>query len=246
MQAEGGDAPRVLVQRRGAVAVVTLSDPARRNAISGPLRDALVATVAELEGDDAVRALVVTGAGSAFCSGAVLASLETTDAAAFRTIYDAFLCLARTSLPTVAAVNGPAVGAGLNLALACDACLVGPGARLLSGFLRIGLHPGGGHTWLLQRAGGTQLAAAMALFGLELDAEAAVRHGLALRCVPAAALVDEAVALAAGAAAAPPPLAARLKATLRAMPAVGDHDAAVEAELEVQAWSAQQRAGWNA
>ena len=75
----------------------------------------------------------------------------------------------RSPLPTVAAVNGPAVGAGMNLALACDVRIAGASARFDTRFLRIGLHPGGGHAWMLDRAVGPQAAAAMVLFGARLD-----------------------------------------------------------------------------
>src|SRR4029077_10230195 len=85
------------------------------------------------------------------------------------TVYDAFLRVLRSSLPTIAAVDGPAVGAGFNLALACDLRVVGPRARFDSRFLRIGLHPGGGHLWMLERAVGPQAAAAIVLFAQAID-----------------------------------------------------------------------------
>jgi enoyl-CoA hydratase len=222
------------------VAVLTLADPERRNSLTAELVDAISAAMDELERSPAVGALVVTGAGRAFCAGAELASLEASDREGLRHIYEAFLCIARSPLPAIAAVNGAAVGAGLNLALCCDVRVAGRSARFVTRFLDLGLHPGGGHTWLLERAVGPQAAAAMLLFGEELDGEAAARTGLAWRCVDDEALLGECVALARRAASAPPELAARVQQTMRQMTAVDDHDAAVELELEAQVWSTQQ------
>ena len=152
-------------------------------------------------------------------------------------MYDAFLRVLRSSLPTIAAVNGPAVGAGFNLALACDLRLVGPAARFDSRFLRIGLHPGGGHLWLLERAVGPQAAAAGALFGAAFDADRAVELGLAWSAHADDELLATAVDLGAQAATAPKALVARTKASLRAAPWQPDFDAAVATELTAQTWS---------
>jgi enoyl-CoA hydratase len=143
----------------------------------------------------------------------------------------------RSPLPTVAAVNGPAVGAGFNLALACDVRIAGASARFDARFLQIGIHPGGGHAWLLERAVGPQAAAAMVLFGERVDGSRAAEVGLAWRCVDDDALIDDAVALAARAADAPAELFAVVKATLREAPWQSDFDAAVRTELERQMWS---------
>ncbi len=123
--------------------------------------------------------MVLTGEPPAFCSGADVAALgslseqrDETERRQVTSIYEGFLRVLRSSLPTVAAVNGPAVGAGLNLALACTVRLAGTSARFDTRFLRIGLHPGGGHAWLLERAVGPQAAAAMVLFGERLDGPA--------------------------------------------------------------------------
>jgi enoyl-CoA hydratase len=158
----------LLVERRDGVAVLTVSDPERRNALTLGLSDDLAAAVAACERDESVGALVVTGAPPAFCAGGDLGTLATAGKSGgdhdLRRIYEGFLAVARCPLPTVAAVNGPAVGAGLNLALACDVRLAGPAARFDARFLTLGIHPGGGVTWLLQRAVGPQAAAAMMLF----------------------------------------------------------------------------------
>jgi enoyl-CoA hydratase len=241
----------VTVERRpvdgGTVAVVALNDPDRRNILSPPLVDAVASTFDELEADGAVGAVVLTGAGRAFCAGADLSDLgaggqaaEAHRAEALKRIYSGFLRVARSSLPTIAAVNGPAVGAGMNLALACDVRLVARSGRFDTRFLRLNIHPGGGHMWMLQRAIGPQAAAAMVLFGRVADAEEAVRLGLALEAVDDEALLDRAVELATPAAAAPRNLIERMKREL-ALPAA-EHEAALDRELEAQVWSMGQPA----
>jgi enoyl-CoA hydratase len=237
----------VEIERRGGVAIVRLVDRERRNALSLPLVAAIVAAFDELEHDDAIGAAIVTGEPPAFCSGAdtgSLGRLASTEDAAERgsivTVYDAFLRVLRSPLPTIAAVNGPAVGAGFNLALACDLRLVGPTARFDSRFLRIGLHPGGGHLWMLERVVGPQAAAACVLFGEVIDAARALEIGLAWSSHPDGELLDAAVAVAARAAAIPKPLAGRTKASSRAVAWQPDFESAVATELEAQTWSLTQ------
>jgi enoyl-CoA hydratase len=230
----------VRVEVDGGVAVVTLDDPERRNALSGPMVDEIVGAFDGLEADESVGAVVVTGAPPAFCAGADLSSLGKADRPGLNSIYDGFLRVARSTLPTIAAVNGAAVGAGVNLALVCDVRLAGRSARFDTRFLKLGLHPGGGHTWMMHRLVGPQGAAAMVLFGEVLDGEAAASHGLAWRCVDDDALIDEARAIAGRAAAAPRELMKRAKRTLARMATIDDHDEAVAVELEVQVWSMKQ------
>ena len=132
------------------VATLTLDNPAERNTMTAPMVEEIVAAMEQVEADDGVGALVVTGAPPAFCAGANLGNLQSSDGPGLRTIYEGFLRVARCPLPTLAAVNGAAVGAGMNLALACDVRLAARRARFDTRFLQIGLHPGGGHTWLLR------------------------------------------------------------------------------------------------
>ena len=236
------------VDRRDAVVVLTLDDPERRNALSPELVPTIVATMAELADDPACGAVVVTGAGTAFCSGADLANLlaltaaEGGDPTEVRAIYDGFLAFRDSPLPTIAAVNGPAVGAGFNLALACDVRIATPAARFDTRFARIGLHPGGGHVFMLDRLAGPQTTAALALFGERIDGERAVDLGIAWKCVTPESLVDEAVAMAARAAAAPRELVAAVKATCNDAHWHADFESAVQVELQRQAWSFGQ--GW--
>jgi enoyl-CoA hydratase len=222
------------------VAVVTLDDPKRRNALTASLVDEIVAAFDRLEADTSVGAVVVTGAPPAFCAGADLGDLGASQGPGLRAIYEGFLRVGRSSLPTIAAVNGAAVGAGMNLALCCDLRLAGRAARFDTRFLNLGLHPGGGHTWMLQRVIGEQAAKAMTLFGEVLDGEAAAGCGLAWGCVDDEQLLAAARSLGAKAASVPRQLAQRTKATLAAVASVDSHDEAVDIELEAQLWSLQQ------
>ncbi|MBM3662473.1 MAG: enoyl-CoA hydratase [Actinobacteria bacterium] len=234
--------PQVHLDRRDRVAVITLSDTQRRNALSLELCEQLVALTSELTADEDVGALVVTGADPAFCAGADLSQLGASRSDGLRAIYEGFLAIARCPLPTVAAVNGAAVGAGMNLALACDLRLAGRSARFDDRFLDLGIHPGGGHTWMLRRIVGPQATAAAVLFGEVLDGPAAERIGLVWRCVADDELLDTAVALARRAAEAPRDLAVRTKATLADVAQIEHHSEAVERELVDQLWSMDQPA----
>ncbi len=236
------------VDRRDRVAILTLDDPERRNALTAPLVADIVTAMDALDDDPEIGAVVVTGAPPAFCSGADVHALRamadgTQEPADVRDIYAGFLRILQSPLPTVAAVNGPAVGAGCNLALACDLRIAGTGAVFDARFLRIGIHPGGGHTWLLHRAAGPQATAAMDLFGARLDGERAATVGLAWECVPDAELLDRAVEHATRAAEIPRELAIRTKATLRHAAGPIDHDAAMREELTHQVWSLRRGAG---
>lgn len=227
------------VKVESGTALLTLNDPDRRNILSAALVDRIVDTFDTLEANPAVTAVVITGAGRTFCAGADLGDLLAAadgDASGVKRVYEGFLRVARSPLPTVAAVNGPAVGAGLNLALACDVRIAAASAWFDTRFLKIGLHPGGGHTWMLQRLVGPQTAAAMVLFGERMDGTASVAAGLAYRCVPDAELLDTARALAAGAADVEPELLRRTKQSLGA--ALGrTHGEAVTDETQEQLWS---------
>lgn len=231
---------RLRVEVADRVATVTLDDPARRNAFDLDLVQEVVAAFDSIESGGEVGAVVVTGAPPAFCAGADLGHLGGAAEEGLRAVYEGFLRVARCPLPTVAAVNGAAVGAGMNLALACDVRLAGQSARFDTRFLQLGLHPGGGHTWMLNRAVGRQAATAMVLFGEVLDGTAAAACGLAWRCLPDEELLPAAQAMAARAAAAPIELTRRIKVSLRAD--LASHDEAVDAELVDQVWSIGQPA----
>jgi enoyl-CoA hydratase len=230
------------VERRERVAIVTLDDERRRNALTLPLCGSVAEAMDDLEADDGIGAIVVTGAGSAFCAGADLSHLGESRRDGLLGIYEGFLRVARSPLPTVAAVNGAAVGAGMNLALACDVRLAGRSARFDTRFLDLGIHPGWGHTWMFRQAAGLQTTMAAVLFGQVLDGPEAERVGLVWRCVDDDDLLEAAVALAGRAASMPPDLSRAVKRTIRDMGAIDDHDAALERELRDQLWSMDQPA----
>lgn len=236
----------VLYRVANRVALVTVNDPDRRNAVTGETSALLRGAVERAEADPDVHAVVVTGAGKAFCAGADLSALGAAGSAGaesgLQRLYDGFMAVGSCTLPTIAAVNGAAVGAGLNLALAADVRIAGPAALFDARFQKLGLHPGGGATWMLQRAIGPQAARAALLFGMRFDAEAAVRHGLALSVAddPVAAALE----LAAGPAAAPREVVLATKATMRATASLGSlddeqHLLAMRTELGPQAHSIQ-------
>jgi enoyl-CoA hydratase len=222
---------------RGRVAVLTLDNPGRRNALSVAMARSLGSTLDRLRDDGETAAVVLTGAPPAFSAGADLDELQAADRSTLRAIYDGFLALVRFPLPVIAAVNGPAVGAGFNLALACDLRIAARGASFESRFTDLALHPGGGHAWMLQRLLGYEGATALLLCGEALNGEEAARRGLAWRCVADDRLLDEALALAERAATTPRELLARVKATLRIASDAADQHHAVERELKWQAWS---------
>src|SRR5246127_3836132 len=165
---------RVLLEVDKGVALITVNDPDRRNAVTDEISTGLRFAVKDAQDDPLVHAVVVTGAGKAFCAGADLSALGSAGSGAaesgLQRIYDGFMSVANCRLPTIAAVNGAAVGAGLNLALAADVRIAGPGALFDARFQKL----------VLQRAVGPQVARAALLFGMRFDAESAVRHGLAL------------------------------------------------------------------
>jgi enoyl-CoA hydratase/carnithine racemase len=202
-------AEQLLISSRPAagVAHIALNQPERRNALTEELARALREEVKVVAADPSARVLVLTGAGEAFCAGADLGSLgaESSTPEAKRQVladyYRAFLDLRDLSIPTIAAVNGPAIGAGLNLALCCDLRVVAEDAQLAAPFIRLGIHPGGGATWMLMRLAGVAATREMLLLGQPIDAGRAVQLGLANRVVPSAELgqaaLDWATALAA-------------------------------------------------
>jgi enoyl-CoA hydratase len=233
------DMSYVQTELADGVATITLSDPDRRNALNADLVTELVDTIDQLEKSDAA-VMVITGAPPAFCAGADLSSLENADGPALRQIYQGFTKVHRTPIPSIAAVNGPTVGAGMNLALACDLRLAGESARFDTGFLKLEIHPGGGHTWMLQREIGVQATFALTLFGDTLTGAEAEARGLVWKCVPDDELMPLAQRMAAHAAKHPPTLVRHLNDTIQEMVSTPTYAEAVETEFERQMWSVHQ------
>lgn len=237
--ADGAGAPQhhVHVVHEDGYAVLTLDDAARRNALSLQMAAELREVMASLEATPSMRAVVVTGAPPAFCAGADLAQLEAADGDGLRSIYAGFASVATSRLFTVAAVNGAAVGAGMNMALACDVRVAAERASFDTRFLALGLHPGGGHTSLLRRAVPYGTAAALLLGAQAVRGPDAARLGLAFRCVPDDELLTASRELVAVAAATPAELVARVKATLAADPHLAS-DPHHEPRAGLEAWGA--------
>jgi enoyl-CoA hydratase len=237
-----------LADRGDGVWTLTLDDPRRHNAISLRMRDELVEGCALLTRSD-VRALVVTGAGPSFCSGADLGEvLQSQDRnvsqmrTSLRGVYEGFLAVRDLPFPTIAAVHGHAIGAGLNLALSCDLRLAGPRARFGATFVRIGLHPGGGCTYFLTNAVGRQRALSILLQGQTLSAQDAAAAGLVLSVHDD--VVDEGLALARRIASVEPGLARDIKATV-ILAAEDGFEAATAHETWAQAFTATQPMIWQ-
>ena len=232
--------PLVLTSVVDGVGTLTLNNPDERNTLTAPMVAEIVTAMDGFEADESVGAVVVTGTPPAFCAGANLGNLREADGKSLGGVYEGFLRIARSPLPTLAAVNGAAVGAGMNMALGCDVRLAARRARFDTRFLQIGIHPGGGHTWMFRRIAGPQATMAAVLFGDVLDGTEAERVGLVHRCVEDGDLLAAAQDLAARAASAPRELLIRTKETIQAMADIDDHPAAVERELHPQVWSTQQ------
>jgi enoyl-CoA hydratase len=230
----------VLLTVTDGVATLTLNNPDERNTLTAPMVAEILAAMDTIEGDPSIGAIVVTGTAPAFCAGANLGNLATASGNSLGTIYEGFLRIARSPLPTIAAVNGAAVGAGMNLALGCDVRIAARRAKFDTRFLQIGIHPGGGHTWMLRRITGPQNTFATVMFGEVLDGAEAERIGLVWKCVDDDQLLIEAQKMAARAASVPRPLLESVKKTIQDMADVVTHPEAVERELVPQLWSTKQ------
>jgi 2-(1,2-epoxy-1,2-dihydrophenyl)acetyl-CoA isomerase len=226
-------------QVTSAVATITLNRPDKLNAFTGTMREDLLAAVRECERDESVRVVVLTGAGRAFCAGGdveYMATLQqTNDVESFRKLLDAgrdiVLQLASMPKPVIASVNGVAAGAGCNLALACDFRIASDAAKLSESFVKIGLHPDWGGTWLLPRLVGRSRAFELLASGRMVDASDALALGMVDRVVPAAELAAETEKLAQSFAASSPLAVAGIK---RALSAAERNELHAQLELEAE------------
>ena len=190
----------VVVESEGGIGWIRLNRPEKMNAIGALTRHQLGEAIKQAERDDAVRVVVLTGSGRAFCSGADVTEMvqgggmRTPEdvGKVLRNEYMPMLMRLRTMpKPAIAAMNGPAVGIGASYALACDIRIAAPEAYLMEAFVNIGLAPDGGVSWLLPRLAGTGVAYEMFFTGKPLPAEAAHRLGVINRVVPAERLEEE-------------------------------------------------------
>jgi 2-(1,2-epoxy-1,2-dihydrophenyl)acetyl-CoA isomerase len=223
------------IETADAVATITLDRPDALNALAVALKEELLAALEGVAADPAVRAVVLTGAGRAFCAGQDLRERLQPDAAPLETEirvrYNPLIrAMRRLPKPIVGAINGIAAGAGASLAFACDIRIAAEGASFLLAFGRVGLIPDSGATWLLPRLVGGAKAAELALTADPLSAVDAERFGLVARVVPAAALLAEAHAVAARLAAGAPLALALTKQALDR-----GWDATLEEQLETEA-----------
>ncbi|HVS67628.1 MAG TPA: enoyl-CoA hydratase-related protein [Mycobacteriales bacterium] len=196
-------APLRVERRPSGVAVVTFALPERRNAMTGELTDAWTAAITDLRADSGLRAVVVTGEGSAFCAGGDLSWLgESSDLTVTKIrdrmlpFYRAWLAIREVEVPTIAAINGPAIGAGLCLALACDLRYAASGAVMSVPFTALGMHSGMAATYLLPATVGIAAARELLFTGRRVDADEALRLGLVNGVVDAEKLVDHSIEVA--------------------------------------------------
>ncbi|MBY6062393.1 enoyl-CoA hydratase/isomerase family protein [Microbacterium esteraromaticum] len=239
----------VTLERRSNVAVLTLVNPSARNAITPGMGDILCELCDQLDADPTIGAVVVRGADGQFCAGADRRTWDPTadqsdeeQYGAFTSIYSAFTRVGTLKAPTIAAVRGSAVGAGLNLAMSTDLRIVADSARLMAGFMRIGLHPGGGFFTLLNRLTQREATAALGIFSEEVNGTRAMNLGLAWDSVADDAVEDRAFELAERAAQ-DPELARQFVRSFRTEtdgPGL-TWEAAVHFERATQMWSQRRR-----
>ncbi len=226
------------VEVDGPVATLTLDRPEALNALTVPVKVALREALESIAADPGVRAVILTGAGRAFCAGQDLAERDEPDAAPLevevRERYNPVIRALRSmGQPVIAAVNGVAAGAGASLAFACDLRIASEEARFVLAFGRIGLVPDSGATWFLPRLVGPAKAAELALVGDPVDAAEALRLGLVSKVVPSPELMSEARALAERLAAGAPLALALTKGALQRSMTI-DLDEALEGEAKLQ------------
>ncbi|HYY56926.1 MAG TPA: enoyl-CoA hydratase-related protein [Pyrinomonadaceae bacterium] len=237
----------VQLEMRGAVASITLNRPAALNALTVELGREFSSAVGEAR-ESGARAVVLTGAGRAFCAGGDLremrhmAEKEGRIEAFFdeplRLLHDCVMLIRQTPLPFIAAVNGPASGAGCNLALACDLVLAAESARFNQAFIGVGLTPDCGGTFILPRLVGLKLAAELLMTGDVVDARRAAEIGMINRVVADDELMSEAYKLAERLAGGPTVAMGRIKRLLE-QSATNDYGAQLDEEHRVQLQSAQ-------
>jgi 2-(1,2-epoxy-1,2-dihydrophenyl)acetyl-CoA isomerase len=220
------------------IATLTLNRPNKLNALNGELMEELVPVIERLAEDKEVRCVVITGAGRGFCAGGDIAGMASGEAlpnenpvTRLRRLEETSRLLHEMPKPTIAMVNGPAAGAGLSIALACDIRIAGESARFGTAFIRIGFSGDFGGTWMLQRLVGPAKARELYFTGDLIDAREAERIGLVNRVVPDDQLAGETRALAERMAKGPPIAMARMKQNMN-LGLASDYSTLLDAEAE--------------
>lgn len=242
-------------ERDGHVVVVTLCDPGRRNAMTEAMGGALSAEALRLAADASIRCVVLTGAGDAFSAGGDLGMIEARGAAgraapggavreanrrAMEDFYRLFLAIRELPFPTIAAIHGAAIGAGLCVALACDLRLAASTAKLALNFTRLGIHPGMGATWTLPRLVGPARAAELLYTGRAIDGREAARIGLVCEATEPGKTLERALALANELAASAPLAVRGTKQALARSPRVSlDDQLAFEAARQAECYETE-------
>jgi enoyl-CoA hydratase len=186
------------IDTRG-IAILTLNDPDNLNAMSDEMAQDFSAAIASLRSNKSVRVVILTGSGKAFSAGGHLKMLDAKRALSgeqnrlsMRVFYDSFLCILELGVPLIAALNGAAIGAGLCLACACDVRIASDDARLGFTFLKLGLHPGMGATFLVPRIVGRSVATELLLTSRVISSNDAFEVGLVSKVCPGGTVLQEA------------------------------------------------------
>lgn len=231
-------ADTILLDISERIATLTLNRPDKLNALTGEMMEELVPIMERLAEDGEVGCVVVTGAGRGFCAGGDVAGMASGEAmpnenpvARLRRLEETSRLLHEMPKPTIAMVKGPAAGAGLSIALACDIRIAGESARFVTAFVRIGFSGDYGGTWMLQRLVGPAKARELYFTGDPIDAREAERIGLVNRVVPDDKLADETRGLAERMAKGPPIALARMKQNMN-LGLVSDYSTLLDAEAE--------------
>lgn len=230
----------ILVKEENGIATITLNRPEKLNAFYGHMRRDFAEALERVGSDDEIHVVVITGAGRAFCAGGDIAYMQ--ELAKRRDVdeFERLLGSARRVLttirlmakPVVASINGPAAGAGFNVALACDIRIASSDATFAQSFAKVGLHPDWGGTYFLPRIVPTNIACEMIFLGDSIDAQKAYEYGIINRVVAPEALEEETRKLAGRLAEAPPIAVAAAK---RSIYASDQQDLEAMLQLEVEA-----------
>lgn len=241
--------PSVSLEKDGHVGILTVENTEVKNGLTPEMGLQFQALCDEIDADESIGAVVIRGANGTFCSGADTRTWKPASElgpdpsyARSNAVYGAFARAGKLQVATIAAVRGAAVGAGMNLAMATDLRIVAENARLLSGFMKIRLHPGGGFFTIMNRTAGREATAAMGLFSQEIDGIRAVQIGLAWEALADEKVEERAIELAHIAAADPILMRRGVKSfRTESGPPTVSWEAALEIERGVQMWSQERR-----